>query len=126
MILLFLYVLIFIALTSFSITILGDRAILSSDLSSLNGIFGLLINWKIYLAVVLAILARISFTLINIQLHKIPLTSNNSTNIASLLGNTAIFGVLITNYFFLGEILTVKQGIGMMFILVGVLFILIN
>ena len=126
MILLFLYVLIFIALSSFSITILGDRAILSSDLSSLNGILGLFVNWKIYLAVVLAILARISFTLINIQLYKIPLTSNNSTNIASLLSNTAIFGVLITNYFFLGEVLTIKQGIGMVFILIGVLFILIN
>lgn len=121
---LFFYILIFIALSSFSITILGDRAILSTDLSNLNGIFILLTNWKIYLAVVLAILARVSFTLMNIQLYKIPETSSNATNIATVFSNCAIFGVLITNYFFLGETLNFKQLIGILFVVLGVLIIL--
>lgn len=126
MVLLVLYVLIFIALSSFSITILGDRAILSTDLSNLNGILVLLTNWKIYLAVILAVLARVSFTLMNIQLYKIPETSSNATNIATVFSNCAILGVLLTNYFFLGEVLTVKQLMGVLFVVVGVFVILIK
>jgi hypothetical protein len=54
-------------------------------------------------------MSRIVFTMINGELYKYPLISQNSTNVAMLLSYTAILGVLISNYLFLGELLTIKQ-----------------
>lgn len=126
MITLTILVLLFILFTSVSITILGYREFLSINFFTIDGLFYLLTNWRIYVAVFFAILARVTFTLINSHLYKMPQYSNNSTNISSFLSNTAIIGVLIFNYIFLSEILTLKHFLGMCFILIGIFLILIN
>lgn len=126
MITLIFLVVLFIVFTSISITILGFRDFLSINMFSFEGIISVITNWRIYVAVFFAILARVSFTLINGQLYKMPQYSANSTNISSFLSNTAIIGVLIFNYFLLGEVLTFKHIFGMSLILMGVFVILIN
>lgn len=118
------YLLLFSIASAGSVTLMGDKNMLSDNILSFEGIIRLLLNWKFYTAISLAILSRFAFILMNSQLLKIDYTYNNATNITTISSIASIIFVFLSNYYFLNESLTVKQGLGSLIIILGVWLVL--
>ena len=119
-----LLILLYCLSTAFSIVLLGDRKLISQDLFQLKNVLSLIFNWKFIASMILAIVARITFTLINNMLLKIPHLAGAATTIAVFITLLSIVFILVANHFFLNETLNVKQGIGAFIILVGIVIML--
>ena len=110
--------------TCFSIVLLGDKGLMGHNLFKPANMVALLFNWRFILAMSLAILARVSFVLINSTLLKIPSLAGAATTITVFVTAISILFVLTANYFFLNEVLSLKQAIGAVFVIVGICIML--
>ncbi len=114
------WILIYCFSSAFSIVLLGDRSLISGNLLKSSTLLNLLLNWKFILAMSLAIIARISFLLVNNNLLKIPKLAAISTTLTTFITLLSLMFIVIMNYFFLNERLNIQQGIGAVIILIGV------
>lgn len=119
------WTLIFSLSTAFSITLLGDRGLISGNLLDVKKLLSLLLNWKFILSMFLAVIARASFVLLNNTIFKIDKFAHNATSIAALLSAFSYMCILVTNYLFLKERLSLHQAFGAFVIILGI-FILIK
>ena len=87
---------------------------------SLNRVLHLIFHWKFIFAMTLAIGSRISFIIINNSLLKIPSLANNSTTITVFVTAISYIAIIIANYIFLKERISLQQGTGAIIILVGI------
>ncbi|MDX2188982.1 MAG: EamA family transporter [Bacteroidota bacterium] len=118
------YLVLFSLSAAGSTTLMGDKDMLAGNLLSKEGILTLIMNWRFYLAIFLAILSRFTFVLMNSELLKIEYTRNNATNITTIVSIASIIVVFFSNYIFLNEWLTSKQFVGSVIILFGVWLVL--
>jgi drug/metabolite transporter (DMT)-like permease len=103
--------------------LLGDRNILSGNLLSINKFISIIFHWKFILAIICSFFARYSFMLVNNSLLKIPNLAQNSTTITAFITSVGIIFMIAANYIFLGEKINFQQGIGALFIMIGVFII---
>ena len=123
-ILIFVLVLAYCMANAFSIVLLGDKKLLSNNMYSPQNILMLIFNWKFILSMALAILARVTFILINSSLLKVPYLANSATTISVFITLVSIIFILITNHYLLNETLNFKQSIGAVIVLAGVFVML--
>jgi drug/metabolite transporter (DMT)-like permease len=124
MILIILWIIIFSVASTGTTVLLGDRNILSGNLLQLKKIISLIFHWRFIVAMILAFVARYSFMLINNNLLEYPNLAQNSTTITALVTSVVFIFLIIGNYIFLGERIDFRQGIGAVFIMVGVLLVI--
>jgi len=108
--------------TVISITLTGSRTLISGDFT-LPKIVTMIFDWRFIVGASFAFLARLFFILVNNSLLKIPHLAQNSTSITMFVTSIAIVFVLIANYYFLGELINITQGIGAFIILFGIFII---
>ncbi len=114
----------FSVLTTFSIVLLGDRTLLSGNLLSLNKIMSIAFDWRFITAVICAILARITFVMINSFLLKIPRMAGFSTTATLFITTIAYVFVVVADMVFLKERMTMLQLTGCFIMLVGLIIII--
>ena len=115
-----LIILIFSFSTAFSITLLGDRNLISGNLVDSRRWLYLILNWKFILSMSLAIIARISFIFLNNSLLKIDKFAPNATSITALVSSVSYICILLTNFIILKEKLSLVQLLGASFIILGI------
>lgn len=120
MLLLIFWIIIYCITNTLSIVLLGDRSLISGNLLNLDNIIRLIINWKFILAMIFAVLTRVSFIMINNSLLKMPKLASASTSITTFATLLSLVFILLANYFFLNEKLNLQQAIGAFIVLVGV------
>ncbi len=120
MLLLILWIIVYCITNTLSIVLLGDRSLISGNLLNIDNMIRLIVNWKFILAMLFAVLTRISFIMINNSLLKIPKLAAASTSIATFATLLSLIFILLANYFFLNEKLNLQQAIGAFIVLVGV------
>lgn len=118
------WILIYCITNTVSIVLLGDRSLISGNLLNINNIVKLLLNWKFILAMLAAVLTRLSFIMINNALLKLPRLADASTSITTFATLLSLIFILLANYFFLGEKLDLRQAIGAFIVLLGVMVML--
>jgi drug/metabolite transporter (DMT)-like permease len=109
--------------TAFSIALTGDRSIVSGNMAA--HFWQILFNWKFILAMVLAVLSRLLFMLINNQLLKIPSLADNSTTVTVFLTASSYVFIILVNFLILNEHLTLQQIIGSVVVIAGIFIIMI-
>jgi len=114
------WIIVFSLSSSFSIALLGDRALISGNLLDIHNIIHLILNWKFILAMALAVVSRLSFIMINNSLLKIPRLAGISTTLCTLITSVSLIFILIANYIFLDERLNLQQFIGAIVIIIGI------
>jgi drug/metabolite transporter (DMT)-like permease len=117
---LLLWTLVFSLSTCFSVTLLGDRRLISGDLLHAERLVRLIFHWKFITAFLLAFVARASFLMVNNTLLKVDDLAKNSTTITAFVTTVAYIFIIGTNYLFLGERVTANQLIGCVVIIVGI------
>jgi len=110
--------------TALSITLLGQRDLISGNLLNLSNFMRLLFHWKFILSMMFAIISRLSFIMTNNAILKIPRLANASTTITAFITILSFFFIILANYIFLKERFNLTQVIGGIIILVGVMVIL--
>jgi drug/metabolite transporter (DMT)-like permease len=108
--------------TVISILLLGSRAIIGTDMNALR-IVQILFSWQFILGAIFAFGSRLLFMLINSTIYKIPELSASSTTLTTLITTVSLIFVMIANYFFLNERISLVQGIGAIVIFVGIFLI---
>lgn len=103
-----------------SITLVGERSLISGNIFTPAGMFRLVTDWRFIIAMIFAVFARVSFIMINNSLLKIPKLAGASTSITTLATLISLIFILIANYYFLSERLSVQQLVGAAIILVGI------
>ena len=104
--------------TAFSITFTGDRSLISGNL--FTHFWAILFNWKFILAMVLAVLSRFLFILINNQLLKIPALAQSSTTITVFITASSYIFIVAANMLLLHEHISGIQFLGIGLVLAGV------
>lgn len=117
-----LWIFLFCIATVVSITLTGSRSLISGDLT-FPKVIHMMLDWRFILAASFAFLARLLFILVNNALLKIPHLAQGSTTITMFVTSIAIVFVILANYYFLGERISLTQGIGAGIILFGILVI---
>lgn len=120
MLLIVIWIFIYCIANTVSIVLLGDRSLISGNLLNIENIIRLIFNWKFILAMVFAVLTRVSFIMINNSLLKIPRLAGASTSIATFATLLSLIFILLANYYFLDEKLNMQQAVGAFIVLVGV------
>ncbi|HRN49457.1 MAG TPA: hypothetical protein PK110_05490 [Niabella sp.] len=115
------WLIIYCIVSAISITLVGDRELISGNLLSFGSMFSLVTNWKFIVAMLFAVFSRISFIMINNSLLKIPHLANASTSITMLATTLSIITVLVANYYFLNEKLSGMQLLGAGVVLIGIM-----
>lgn len=121
----FFWTLLYCICNAASIFLLGDKNLIKGNLNNLESLFRILLNWKFSAAMLFAILARLSFVMINNGLLKNAKFENSSTTLTTFISLVSLVFIVVANYFFLGEMLSTKQVIGAAILLTG-LFIMLN
>ena len=115
-----LWTIIYSVATAISITLLGDRDLISGNLLELKKIISLITNWQFIVSMVFALIARISFIMTNNSLLKIPKLANASTTITTFITLICLIFVVIANYIFLREKMSIQNIVGAVVIMIGV------
>lgn len=113
---------IFCFVTVVSILLTGSRSLISGDINFLR-LLQILFDWRFIVGAIFAFGARLSFIMINNALLKIPNLAESSTTITALITSIAMVFVIIANYFFLGERISLTQGFGAFIILFGIFLV---
>jgi len=121
MLLFIVWLLVFCVSSTISITLIGDRNLISGNLLEWNNILKLVFNWKFIVAIAFAVFSRLSFIMINNSLLKIPRLAGASTSITTFATSISLVSVLIANYYFLGEKLSMQQATGAAVVLAGII-----
>jgi drug/metabolite transporter (DMT)-like permease len=106
--------------TAFSITLLGDRNLISGDLYNVNNLLRLIIHWKFTLAFILAVAARATFVIINNLILQIPEYEQSATTITAFIASIAFIFVILVNFIFLNEKISLQQLTGAITIMLGI------
>ena len=117
------YTIVFSVVTVISILLTGSRSFITGDTMTPIKVIKLLLDWHFILGAGFAFLARLSFILINNSLLKMPNLAGSSTTITAFITSIAMIFVIAANYLFLGERISVSQGVGAFLILVGIFII---
>jgi drug/metabolite transporter (DMT)-like permease len=117
------FTLMFGVFSGFSVVLTGNRSLISGPLDVKN-ILRIFTDWRFLLSMVLALSSRLVFIIINNQLLKNPVYSKNSTTITAAITATGFIFLVVFNYLFLHEKLSLPQLFGMLFIIAGVVIIL--
>ena len=112
--------LIFSLATAASTTLLGDRGLLAGNMLSVDWAWRLLLHWKLWLSIGLAILARISFVGINHFALKIPALASAATTVTAFITCIAFIFLVGANVLFLNEKVSLTQLCGIGLIMTGV------
>jgi drug/metabolite transporter (DMT)-like permease len=118
----FILTVLFSITTVVSILCLGSRSILGSSMD-LPSIIRILFGWQFLTGAFFAFLSRLLFMMINSGLYKIPQLSESSTTVTTFVTSVSLIFVAIANYYFLGERISVTQGIGAFIIMIGIFLI---
>lgn len=102
-----------------SILLLGDRNLIKGNLLSAEVLLKIIFHWKFITAMTLAVLARICFVLINSQLLKYPKLQIASTTLTTYISLLSLVFIVLANYLFLGESLSLQQMIGASILMIG-------
>jgi drug/metabolite transporter (DMT)-like permease len=116
---------IFSLVTVTSIILTGSRSLIDGDINFIR-LLHILIDWRFLLGASFAFIARLSFIMINNALLKIPDLAASSTTITTFITSIAMVFVIIANYYFLGERISLTQGVGAFVILIGIFLITSN
>lgn len=119
-----LFTLLFSVSTAVSTTLLGDRSLLSGSMFSTAWVLRILVHWKFWLAMALAVLARFSFIGINHFTLKIPALAPAATTVTAFITCVSFIFLILSNVVFLNEQLTVRQIAGSLTILAGIAVIM--
>lgn len=114
--------LLFCATTVISILFLGSRSIISGSMDFAS-IIRILFGWPFLFGAFFAFFSRLLFMMINSSLYKIPHLSASSTTVTTFITSVSLIFVAIANYYFLGEKMSLTQGIGAFVILIGIFLI---
>jgi uncharacterized membrane protein len=109
--------------SAFSVVLTGNRALISGSFDFLHAI-KLITDWRFLLSMVLALASRLSFILINNQLLKNPTYAKNSTTITAAITSTGYILLVLFNFIFLSEKLSLVQLLGMGLIIAGVIIVM--
>lgn len=112
--------------TAFSISLLGDKKLLSSNLFQVSNMLRLLFNWKFMLSMALAIGSRLTFVVINSTILKIPYLAGAATTVSVFVTLISIVFIIVANHYFLNETLNLRQGIGAFIVVAGICIMLTN
>lgn len=112
--------------TAFSISLLGDKKLLSSNLFQVRNMLTLLFNWKFMLSMALAIGSRLTFVVINSTILKIPYLAGAATTVSVFVTLISIVFIIVANHYFLNETLSLRQGIGAFIVVAGICIMLTN
>ena len=104
-----------------SITLVGERSLISGNLLNLHNLFKLVTHWKFIVAMLFAIFSRLSFIMINNSLLKIPRLALASTTITTFATLISLVFVMIANYYYLGERFSFQQLAGAGVIVFGII-----
>jgi hypothetical protein len=119
-----LFTLLFSLATAASTTLLGDRALLAGSMFSTAWALRILVHWKFWLAMALAVLARFSFVGVNHFALKIPALAPAATTVTAFITCIAFVFLILSNVLFLHEQLTARQIVGSLTILAGIAVIM--
>ncbi len=108
--------------TVISILLLGSRAIIGGEMNFVR-IVQILFSWQFIVGAIFAFASRMIFMLINSALYKMPALSSSSTTITTLITTVSLIFVIIANYLFLHEKISLIQGVGALVILLGIFLI---
>lgn len=114
------WVIVYCAAASASIVLLGDRTLLSGNLFSVSGIMALVTNWRFVTAMALALVARLSFTMVNAEVLKMPRLQTAATTITTFVTAISFLAIVAANVVFLKERLTLNHGIGALLVIIGI------
>jgi drug/metabolite transporter (DMT)-like permease len=103
-----------------SIVLTGNRGLISGDIVGRN-FFRMIFDWRFILAMVLAVGSRFTFIYINNTLLKIPALARNSTTITTFITALSYVFIIVANYIFLRERLSLQQIAGAGLIVGGIL-----
>lgn len=109
--------------SAFSVVLTGNRSLISGPIDFLHAI-KLFTDWRFLLSMVLALASRLSFILINNQLLKDPSYAQNSTTITAAITATGYILLVLFNFIFLSERLSLAQLLGMGLIIAGVIVVM--
>ena len=104
---------------SASIVLTGDRTLISGNDSGKN-LIRMLWDWRFILSMALAVGSRFTFIYLNSILLKIPALTRNSTTITSFITAFGYIFIILANYLFLKERLTIQQLAGASMIMGGI------
>jgi drug/metabolite transporter (DMT)-like permease len=105
-----------------SILLLGSRTIISDHMDAAR-ILHLLFSWQFIVGAVFAFLARLFFMMINSALFKMPSLADSSTTITTLITTVSLLFVIVANYFFLNERISITQALGAVVIFIGIFLV---
>ena len=118
------YVMLFSVTTAVSITLLGDRKLISGNLFEFSSLLKLAVHWKVWTSLILAVISRISFVCINHYVLGVPRLAPASTSITAFITSVAFVVILLSNAVFLHEQLSFVQWLGATIIFLGIYLIL--
>ena len=110
--------------TAASITILGNRQLLSGKNLTLDSAITILSDWRLWLSMFFALLSRVLFVATNIVLIGNSRWSTNATTLTTFITASAYIFVVMSNYIFLDEALNSQQIIGAVIVILGVAIML--
>lgn len=114
----------FSASTAASIVLLGKRELIGQEITGVRDVFQLVLNWRFVGSMMLAILSRALFIQTNRAVLMLPNLQDAATSITVMLTTAcSLTTVLLANYFFLDERLSLAQYVGVLLIFLGVLLI---
>lgn len=114
------WVIVYCIAASASIVLLGDRSLLSGNLLSSSGVLAVMTNWRFPVAMALALLARLSFTMVNAHVLKIPRLQSSATTITTFVTAISFLAIVAANALFLEERLSIRQGVGALLVIIGI------
>jgi drug/metabolite transporter (DMT)-like permease len=123
MLLIVILIIVFSIFNATSIVFTGNRGLISGQILGTD-FFRLIFDWRFIFAMILAVGSRFTFIYINNLLLKIPNLANNSTTITSFVTAFSFVFIIVANYFFLNERLTIQQITGAFLIIGGVVLML--
>jgi drug/metabolite transporter (DMT)-like permease len=116
------WTIIFSIVTVISILLTGSRSLIGGDITLMR-LLSILLDWRFILGAIFAFSARLSFIMINNGLLKIPHLTQSSTTITMFITSVSMILVIIANHYFLGERISLTQGVGAFLILSGIFII---
>lgn len=105
-----------------SVVLIGGRGLIGGQMTPMN-ILKIIFDWHFIVGAVFAFFSRLLFLMINSAIYKIPELSVSSTTITTFITSVSLIFVAIANYYFLGEKISIIQGIGAFVILFGIFLI---
>jgi len=119
-----LWTIIFSISSATSITLLGQRDLISGNLFEIRKVVSILLDWRFLLSMIFALFSRFSFMMTNNALLKVSRLANASTTITTFVTLISLIFIVITNYIFLKERFNISQVIGGLIVIVGVFILM--